>query len=104
MAAPLLQGSLAPREWLAAQAPPVRFGIVGVGAFAAITLAVAIFNTVKKSRSPHAQRKRNVNKNKMVVERIDEYLPDRREELTPSEHPAPPVLPTMQYCTLIPKL
>ena len=74
-----------PGEWLNAQASPVRFSILGAAAFAAVTLAVAVVNTLKKSRSPDAQRKRTVNKNKMVVEGIDEYLPERRQELTPGE-------------------
>ena len=77
-----------PGAWLNAQAPPIRYSILSVAAFAAITLAVAIVNTIKKSRSPDVQRKRMVNKNKMVVEGSDEYLPERRQELTPGEAPA----------------
>ena len=82
---PLLQ----PRAWLGAQNPAVRFSIIGFGAFAAITLAVAIFNTIKKSRSPHARRKQAVNKNKVAVEGIDAYLPERRGELTTGSVPNP---------------
>ena len=38
---------------------------------------------VNKYRSPRAKRKRTVNANKTVVEGIDAYLPNNRQELTP---------------------
>ncbi len=38
---------------------------------------------VKKFRSPRAKRKRTVNSNKTVVEGIDAYLPNNRQQLTP---------------------
>ncbi|KAK9812867.1 hypothetical protein WJX72_004910 [[Myrmecia] bisecta] len=60
----------------------VRGGLAAVGVFLMAYTLTVVFKVAKKWTSPKAKRKRNVNKNKLVVETINEYLPQRREQLT----------------------
>lgn len=53
-------------------------GIVLLG----VTFLIAVVRTVAKARNPKLQRQRNMNKNKMVVTTLDEYLPANRQQLT----------------------
>lgn len=45
------------------------------------TLAWSVVKVVRKAFTPRAKRKRKINRNRFVVETIDGFLPDRRQEL-----------------------
>ena len=64
--------------------PAITVALYGVSGFLGITFVIAIFRTISKAISPEAKRGRNVNKNKLVVEGVSEYLPAKRSALTPS--------------------
>lgn len=53
----------------------VAVGVLGV------TLIIALARTVKKYLTPRAKRKRTVNKNKLLVDKLAEYLPEQRAAL-----------------------
>ncbi|KAK9841995.1 hypothetical protein WJX81_003170 [Elliptochloris bilobata] len=60
-----------------------RGAAFGTGAFFVITLAIALFRVAVRHNSPTAKRRRTVEQNKAVVEALDEYLPSRRDQLSP---------------------
>lgn len=47
-----------------------------------VTFLIAVARTVAKMRNPKVQRQKNMNKNKIVVTTLDEYLPTNRPQLT----------------------
>ncbi|KAF8069554.1 PTRH2 [Scenedesmus sp. PABB004] len=55
---------------------------IAAGLFLASTLLIAVYRTYQKYSSPRAQRKRVIDKNKLLVEELSKYLPDRRSELS----------------------
>jgi len=61
----------------------MKVGLIAGAGIVGLTLTVALFRTAKKFLTPKAKRKRTVNKNKLLVDKLNEYLPSRRSELTP---------------------
>ncbi|KAL3689062.1 hypothetical protein R1sor_015371 [Riccia sorocarpa] len=51
--------------------------------YAAISLVIAIVKTVRKMSSPREKRRQQVGKNAWLCETLGDYLPEKREELTP---------------------
>lgn len=61
-----------------------RIGLYGAAIVLGGTLLVAAFRVFRKYNTPQNKRKRNVSKNKLVVESLQEFLPHKRSALTPS--------------------
>lgn len=57
---------------------------IGAGVFLAATLLIALQRTYKKYTSNRAKRRRQINKNKHLVNELDKYLPNNRTSLTQS--------------------
>uniref|UniRef100_A0A383V399 Armadillo-like repeats domain-containing protein n=1 Tax=Tetradesmus obliquus TaxID=3088 RepID=A0A383V399_TETOB len=55
---------------------------IAAGLFLGATFVIALYRTYQKYSSPRAQRKRMIDKNKLLVEELSAYLPDRRSELS----------------------
>ncbi|KAF6265236.1 hypothetical protein COO60DRAFT_1623915 [Scenedesmus sp. NREL 46B-D3] len=55
---------------------------IAAGLFLGATFVIALYRTYQKYSSPRAQRKRMIDKNKLLVEELSAYLPDRRRELS----------------------
>lgn len=56
---------------------------IAAGAFLAVTFAMAVYRTYQKYTSTPAQRKRQIDKNKQLVEELSNYLPAKRDQLSP---------------------
>lgn len=56
---------------------------IAAGLFLGATLGIALFRTYQKYSSPRAQRMRVIDKNKLLVAELSQYLPDNRAGLTP---------------------
>lgn len=61
-----------------------RLGLYAAAIFLGGTVLLAAFRVFRKYNTPQNKRKRNVSKNKLVVESLQEYLPHKRSALTPS--------------------
>ncbi|KAL0027862.1 hypothetical protein WJX77_011371 [Trebouxia sp. C0004] len=61
-----------------------RIGLYGAAIVLGGTLLMAAFRVFRKYNTPQNKRKRNVSKNKLVVESLQEFLPHKRSALTPS--------------------
>ncbi|KAL2631188.1 hypothetical protein R1flu_015874 [Riccia fluitans] len=51
--------------------------------YAAISLVIAIVKTFRKMSSPREKRRQQIGKNAWLCETLGEYLPEKREELSP---------------------
>mmetsp|Transcript_16249 Transcript_16249/g.41328 ORF Transcript_16249/g.41328 Transcript_16249/m.41328 type:complete len:363 (-) Transcript_16249:138-1226(-) len=61
----------------------VKAGMYTGAGLLGLTLTIALFRTGRKYMAPKAKRKRTVNKNKLLVDKLNEFLPAKRAELTP---------------------
>ncbi|KAI8469776.1 MAG: hypothetical protein J3K34DRAFT_469711 [Monoraphidium minutum] len=66
-------------------APATRKGLAfGAAAFLGATFAVALYRVYLRSSTVEAQRRRTVDRNKQLVQGLSQFLPSKREELTPA--------------------
>ena len=64
--------------------PIAGYSAIGIFGFLGITFVVAVVKTTAKGFTNQGKRSRTVNKNKLVIEELGKYLPNRRDGLSGS--------------------
>lgn len=62
-----------------------RYAAFGAAGFLALTFVIGVVRAVKKLRSPRAVRVKTVNKNKILVEALSSFYPEKREAFNSGE-------------------
>lgn len=84
IAEPVASGPLGIAQSYMKAYPAIKFATYGLFGFLGITFVIALVKTAAKTFSFKGRRNRTVNKNKMVVDALAEYLPSNRSGLTAS--------------------
>ena len=61
--------------------PVAGYSILGIAGFLGLTFVIAVVLTTAKSFTKQGRRTKTVNKNKMVIDELNRYLPDNRDGL-----------------------
>lgn len=61
--------------------PVASFSVLGIAGFLGFTFLVALVRTVSKGFSKQGRRNKTVNKNKLIIQELEKYLPEDRDSL-----------------------